>query len=800
MLAAAVLAAGIGALWLRSRLVTSLPALDGEVELGALSSAVEIERDGLGVPTVHAATRLDAARALGFLHGQERFFQMDLLRRKAAGELAAIVGPAAVDLDRRARAHRFRARAEAAVARSGPEARGIVEAYTAGVNEGLAALGDVPPEYLALRAKPEPWRPEDSTLVVMSMYLELQGYLWARESARGLIYDVLPRELADFLSPPGTAWDAPIVGLPVPGSGAAASTRGGAPGPVARGGRAVEAGAEPEAEIEAAPVAGSNNWAVAGTRARDGGALVANDMHLPLGLPNIWYRACLLIGGAQGAPPQRIAGVTLPGVPAVVAGSNGHVAWGFTNTNGDWADLIVLEPDPADPQRYLGPAGPLAFEHFEERIAVKGGADVALEVLETIWGPVVDVDHLGRPRALRWVAHLPDATDIGLLALEHARTVEEALDAAAAAGMPAQNIVVADDTGRIGWSVAGRIPVRVPGDATRPLPWREAGPPWSAWIDAAGYPRVVDPGSGRLWTANNRVVDPPLVDALGDGGYDLGARAAQIRDDLLRLDAASEADLLAIQLDDRALFLAPWRELLLDVLKRAGASADPRHAELARRIEQGWTGRASIDSVGYRLVRAWRFYLARQVFRHLAAPAVAVDKNLVWGSVTGQYEGPLWRLVTERPAQLLDPRFASWDEEILAAADVMLDELKNEQGGIDFDALTWGARNTVRVGHPLSRAVPRLARWLDIPPEPLPGDSNMPRVQTPDFGASERFVVSPGREERGIFHMPGGQSGHFLSPWYRAGHAAWAAGEATPFLPGAAQHRLTLRPRAGSRE
>jgi len=422
---------------------------------------------------------------------------------------------------------------------------------------------------------------------------------------------------------------------------------------------------------------------------------------------------------------------------------------------------------------------------------------VVLEVLETIWGPVVDRDHRERERALRWVAHLLDATDIGLLALEHVRTVEEALEAAAGAGMPAQNFVVADEGGRIGWSVAGRIPLRAPGDATRPVSWRAAGPPWTAWLDAPSYPRVVDPESGRLWTANNRVVDPPLLDPLGDGGFDLGARALQIRDGLLRLDAASEVDLLAIQLDHRALFLAPWRELLLEVLKRPGAAAaDPRRAELARRVERDWSGRASIDSVAYRLVRSFRYFLARQIFRSLAAPAVAVDADLGWGSVTAQYEGPLWRLVTERPEHLLDPRFATWDEQLLAAVDELLDEYADDAGEIDFAALTWGARNTVRVGHPLSLAVPRLARWLDIPPRPLPGDSHMPRVQAPDFGASERFVVSPGREENGIFHMPGGQSGHFLSPFYRIGHEAWAAGQATPFLPGPARHHLTLRPRA----
>jgi penicillin amidase len=158
-----------------------------------------------------------------------------------------------------------------------------------------------------------------------------------------------------------------------------------------------------------------------------------------------------------------------------------------------------------------------------------------------------------------------------------------------------------------------------------------------------------------------------------------------------------------------------------------------------------------------------------------------------------QWEGPLWSIVTQRPMHLLDPSFQSWDERLLATVDRLLLEFENEDGRPLAD-YTWGERNTTRIQHPLSMAIPRLSTWLDAPAEPLPGDSGMPRVQGPTFGASERFVVSPGREADGIFHMPGGQSGHFLSPYYMKGHEAWARGEATPFLPGEPEHWLTLTP------
>ncbi len=245
---------------------------------------------------------------------------------------------------------------------------------------------------------------------------------------------------------------------------------------------------------------------------------------------------------------------------------------------------------------------------------------------------------------------------MGLFELEQARTVQEALAVAAGTGLPAQNFVVADREGRIGWTLIGPIPRRHGGDATRPVPWHRAGGPWDDWLEPADYPSIVDPPSGRLWTANNRVVGPPLLDALGDGGFDLGARARQIRDDLLELERATPADLLAVQLDDRALFLERWRELLLDVLDHDAVAADTRRAELRSWVAEGWSGRAAVGSVGYRLVRAFRLFLAEQVFDAITAPCRETDERFSYQRATNQWEQPLWELVTERPPHLLDPR------------------------------------------------------------------------------------------------------------------------------------------------
>lgn len=785
-----VIAAGGGFLWLRGRLVASLPVLDGEIPLAGLTAPVSVERDALGVPTVRGSNRLDLHRALGFVHAQERFFQMDLLRRRAAGELAELVGPGAVPMDRTVRVHRFRARAEAGLATAAPQTRTMLAAYTDGVNAGLAALGDVPPEYVALRLPPRAWAPEDSLLIVMAMYIDLQGSLWRRESNRGVLFEVLPRELAEFLTPAGTTWDAALEGTAIPSPEI--------PGPEVYDLRQrVASLAAPHSKRLPSPfkvTAGSNNWAVAGTHTADGRALLANDMHLPLRLPNIWFRVSVVLeGGEASGGENRMVGVSLPGMPVIVMGSNGHIAWGLTNSNGDWADLILIESDPANTGSYRTSDGSRPFERHEELIHVNGADDVVIDVLETMWGPVIDEDHHGRQRSLRWVAHEPAGTNSVLLELERARNVDEAVEIAARSGIPGQNFVVADRDGRIAWTIAGRIPRRHPAEATRPIPWHEAGGPWDEWLEPAAYPRIVDPPSGRVWTANNRIIDRPRLDLLGDGGFDLGARAGQIRDDLLGLEAATERDLLDVQLDDRALFLERWRRLLLEVLDDAAVADDPRRRELRELVESNWTGRASVDSAGYRMVRGFRVFLADQVFGSITAPCAAVDERFDFGWTTNQSEGPLWRLVSERPPHLLDPRFEDWNGQFLSAVDALLDYYVTEDGP-ELSERTWGRRNTSRIRHPLSLVAPQLSRWLDVPPEALPGDSNMPRVQAPAFGASERVVVSPGREERGIFHMPGGQSGHVLSPYYRRGHDAWVRGEASPLLPGPTEYTLTLLP------
>jgi penicillin amidase len=810
--AALVLAGGAGGVYLGLRLRESLPLAAGERAIPGLAAPVRIERDALGVPLVRGRSRADLARATGFLHAQERFFQMDLLRRRSAGELSELVGAAALPADREVRVLQLRAVARRAVAVLPPDERELLQAYTEGVAAGLGALGQPPFEYLVLRAEPAPWRPEDSLLCALTMYLTLQGELPGQESTLGLMHDLLPPALFEFLAAKGTEWDAPLEGEPfgqpsVPGPEVvdlrrpAPSTATGpeaavpprpAPGRTATfDGGWKETGLALDGEW---PSLGSNNWAIAGTHTASGAALVANDMHLGISVPNTWYRASLVLDAGTGE--RRVTGVTLPGSPFVVVGSNGQVAWAFTNSQGDWADLVVLDAEPGDPDAYRTPQGPRRFEHEAETLQVKGGASETLEVLRTIWGPVVDTDHAGRRRALAWVALRDGGLNATLMRLEGAGDLDQALALAPQCGIPNQNFVVADAAGRIGWTIMGRIPRRFGHDGRLPVSWADGTRGWDGWLPAADYPRLVDPPSGRIWTANARVADGTDLAKIGFGGYDLGARQRQIRDDLLALDKATEADMLRVQLDDRALFLARWQKQLLGLLTPEATAGKPLRAE-ARALVERWGGHASVDSVGYRIVRAFRLRVAKDAFAPLVAPCRAADAKFDYlGSRENrghrQWEGPLWALVTQRPAHLLDPRFESWDELQLVALDAVLAELAGD--GARLAERTWGERNTTLIQHPLSRALPALARLLDMPRQPLPGDSHMPRFQSPSAGASERLAVSPGHEERGYFHMPTGESGHPRSPHYADGHSAWARGEPTPFLPGPVVEVLTLTP------
>ncbi|WP_109476503.1 penicillin acylase family protein [Paraburkholderia sp. C35] len=795
-LAVALLCAALLGGWLLLR--GSLAQLDGTHSAPSLSAPVTIERDALGVPTIHGATRDDVAYATGFLHAQERFLQMDLLRRVAAGEMSALVGPNALDLDRRNRLYRFRARAHAVAESMPADQRQRLERYTAGVNDGLAALSSRPFEYWMLRTKPEPWRAEDSLLIVYAMYLDLQSSETRRILSRAVLRDRVSADLYAFLLPSASHWDAPFDHASTPPAEAARlpATRPdwlSAPKPVSVAGDSTDDARE--------AAVGSNGWVVDGAHSAHGGAILASDMHLGLSLPNIWYRVSLMWPAGDGLPMHAMTGVSLPGTPLLIAGSNGKIAWGFTNSYGRFIDLIELHRKADDPLQYRTPDGKWARAEVQhERIDVKGGASVDFPVTETRWGPELIIG--ARAYALRWVAYDREAVNVNLQKVEEAKTVEEALHIAQTSGLPTQNIMVADSRGKIGWTLAGPLPQRDPADA-------QSGPDsdtpydsttykgWQRYLPPEAYPKRIDPPLGRLWTANNRVITSREAALIGDAGADLGARASQIRDDLLAAPSPDEHAMLSIQTDDRAQWIEVWRRAALDALDANALEDHPKRAAFRQQLV-AWNGRADADAVGYRLTRGFFNGLYDAWFGRLDADLASAipgggNSNLQLGlrAANSRYVA-LMETLAEHHAWVPDG-YTDWRAFMLDRIDHTIAQLP---ANTPIDAARWGDRNRAAIEHPFARIVPAWLPWarasLSAPHDPLPGDMNMPRVQTPNFGASERMVVSPGREQSGVFEMPGGQSGHPLSPYFLAGHEAWVHGEKTSFLPGAPVHRLIL--------
>lgn len=756
----------------------SLPVLQG-VQPAALKSAVTVSRDKLGYLTIRANNQLDAVYSLGFSHAQDRFFQMDLLRRNAAGELAELFGSAALSTDKERRIHRFRDRAELILANVSKADQQLLQRYTDGVNDGLNSLGMPPFEYLLLTSRPRAWHSVDSLLVIFSMYLDLQETLGMDELAQGVLKQQVPPDWYQFLTQHSANWqaaidDSQVSAIPMPASPYPAWLK----TPPANACQSCDPRRRTPNDSRDI---GSNNFAIAASHSKAGRAIVADDMHLSVRVPGIWYKAQLIYGEAE--QQVSVAGVSLPGAPAIVAGSNGHIAWGYTNSTADWNDVIKLELDDSG-KKYRTPSGWQEFSYNNEVIKIKGEPDLVLLMKETQWGPLLPAPF--DSYALRWVAHDKEAVNIELTRLAEQTSVSAALQHAGKMGIPAQNLLVADRNGQIGWTIAGPIPQRQISDWDVPQDWSGGNQYWDGYLNAADYPKISD--KALLWTANARTVGNEHLAKLGNGGYDLGARGKQIANRLHALPQHDEQSLHAIQLDHEALFLQPWRELLLSVL-----TVDfVRQHQLQdyRKAVDTDSKAASPDSTGYPLVRAFRDKTLTLLFAPLATQLEQQQlsiRDLKWSAET-----PGWAMLQARRPDTLPASFHSWDALLQQA---VLDS-KQELHAIVIDdrPLNWGLLNTGDFRHPLTQAVEFLSPWLNMPKTPMAGDRHMPRVQMTVHGQSERMVVAPGHEQDGILVVPAGQSGHPLSEFYRADHDAWLEEQPLGFLPGPEKYQLILQP------
>ncbi|WP_447963621.1 penicillin acylase family protein [Nitrospira sp. Ecomares 2.1] len=763
----------------------SLPVLDGDVKIGGIQAPVTVTFDPQGIPTIIAGSRLDALRALGFVTAQDRLFQMDVLRRSSAGRLAEVFGESVVDMDIKQRTVGFTQVADAVMRRMPEEQRSALEAYAEGVNAFLDQMEGLPVECVMLGYRPEIWRPADSVLVVLGMFQVLNGYE-EDERMRTVMGSVLPDDVLAFLVPAVDAYtDKLLRGItsqaamsPIPVQTLATIRR---PLDLSRMSRSSIVNSDK-------PVVGSNAWAIGGSRTTDGRAILANDMHLDVAVPNIWYRVQLQYEDVE------MAGIVVPGIPVMITGSNGYVAWGLTNVEGDFLDLVQVELNPRNAQEYATPEGWRSFTTRGETIVVKDGDDRQVEVKETLWGPLASEPLLGRPVAIRWTALDPDAVDVGLLHLDRVRSLSEAISVVNRAAGPANNVLLADRDGHIAWTYTGRIPIRHGFDGSVSLSWADGQAGWSGFIEPDQLPRIVNPPSGFLVNANQRMVDgndPYVIGHSFAGGY----RAYRITERLHTMVPAREPDLFSIQLDTTTEIYEFYRSLALELLSQAVVQQKP-HLWEAHRVLDAWNGKADAGSIGIGLLAEFRNSLARSVFTPFLEECREKDEGFVYD---GNLDTPLRALLTAQVPQLLPDQehFTDWHGFLLHVLEQSIEDLKARYHVVTLSELTWGTMNRVEMVHPLGNAIPGLGYVLNMPDEEMPGCSQCVRVISGSLTASQRMVVSPAHHEDGIFHMPGGQSGHPFSPHYRDQQPYWSKGIPTPLLAGPVTHRLTLSPLPG---
>ena len=788
------------ATWIYSQIDSALPILDGKKTVFGLTKSATIERDDQGIVTIKASNRLDVAVATGFVHAQERFFQMDLLRRNSAGELSSLFGSVALEHDKSIRIHRFRERATDIVNQLPTEQKELLKAYTRGVNQGLKYISSHPFEYLLLQQEPTQWSEEDSILTIFSMYIDLQYTDGQRERTLGLMKAILSADVYAFLNPLGNVWDAAIDNSQYQPSSMPKNAW-----PSASSANLITIEKSHNTAIndvskkyQADEFPGSNNWGVSGEISNTGSAIIANDMHLGIRVPNTWFRASFEYPSTANKK-VKITGATLPGTPNITVGSNGQIAWGFTNSYGDYSDVIKIKSVNNDTQ-YMTKNGAKDFSFHKQIIAIKDEQPVEITIKETIWGPIIGKNSQGELLAYRWVAHDKEAVNFIATELELATSVKEAFSIAAHSGIPSQNMMVGDKSGNLGWTIMGPIPKKFGNTGETPTYWHNGDNGWTGYLSPANYPQILNPKDNRLWTANSRVVGGEMLEKIGNGGYALGARSKQIRENLFALNTFNEESLLAIALDDRATFLQPWVNFLLSKVLNDDALTDEvinKHRQFQQvkdLLSEDKALSASIDSVSYRLVRNFRINVRDLVFSEFNSTLKNVDDIYSFRSISAQIEVPLWQLVNQQPDNFLMRPLNSWQAVFNQALQQTIDDMTylDENNKQALTKATWGQQNTSEIHHPLSQSIPFIGRWLDMPAKALSGDSYMPKVQGKRFGASERMVVSPGHEETGIFHMPTSQAGHPWSPYYKKGHTDWEQGTASPFLPGETKYKLTL--------
>ncbi len=739
-----LLAALSGLLWLRS----SLPPAERTLRVQGLTSPVRITRDAMGIPTIAARNDADAAFALGYVHAEDRLFQMDLRRRFAAGRLAEWFGAPAVDSDRMMRTLGLARAAERQYEVLPREVQAGLKAYAAGVNAYLRdRRSALPLEYYLLRAEPEPWRPTDTLIAGKLMAWLLAGNYRSELVHAHVAERVKPEEL-------------PILYPAYPKDG-----------PVVLGDLAPIYRALPLDRLIALmpaiedPARASNNWVVDGSHTVSGKPILANDPHLELQIPGFWYLARLV------TPDHTVSGGTIAGSPVVIIGQNERIAWGFTNTGSDVSDLFIEKIDPDDAGKYLTPTGPQPFVTRKETIGVRGADPVEITVRETRHGPVVsDLAGFAPPSAEPGYALALQATYLmdgdrtpqAFWEMNRATDWPSFYRALAKFDAPEQNVVYADVDGHIAFAAPARVPIRAKGDGWMPMPGWTGEYDWTGFVPFDELPQVVDPPSGRIVTANNKIVPDSYRFFLGRD-WDTPYRAQRIAG-LLERQPQSPETTAAIQHD----IFSTMADRLLPLMLDTPAATPQARAALERL--KSWDRRMDKDKVEPLLFTAWLRELNRMLLADKLGPAFedywGLHPDVIMGILTDHKD---W--CDDRTTEVVEV----CSEQLGSALNRALDELTRAYGS-DMDEWRWGRAHPAEFRHPLLSRVWGLRSLFRVA---IPADGGNDTINRGGMeirnnaapyqdvlGPGMRMVVDMANPAAAHFMVVPGQSGNPLSPNY----------------------------------
>jgi len=770
--------AAIAAAGMYLHLRRSLPVLEGEIAVAGLSGRVEILRDPYGIPHIFAASVEDAQLALGFVHAQDRLWQMEMNRRIGSGRLAEILGPRALEADRFLRTLGVRRVAEANLRRYDKETLALLQAYAAGVNAFLDSGPVLPPEFWLLRASPEPWTPADTVVWTKMMAWDLGGN-WRNELLRLRMSKSMSRARVEEFFPPYPGDAAMKLPELLSNSGSDPDLR--------------RSGSDPDLAGLGFTGGASNSWVLNGSRTATGKPLLANDPHLGLTAPSLWYFAHM------SAPGIEVIGASLPGVPGILLGRNERIAWGFTNTDPDVQDLY-LEKDDA------------RFTVIEDVIKVRGAPDEKIRIRVSRHGPVIsDVSRLaqeaappGHAIAMAWTALAEDDMTVQAGArLQRAHNWTQFLAALRDFHAPQQNVTYADVEGNVGFIAAGKVPVRKPENTLMglaPAPGWDRRYDWAGFIPFEELPRLYNPSSGAIVTANHKITPhgyPHYITSEWQAPY----RARRIEELLAALPRHGTPSFARMQLDTVSLAA---KELLPKLLSTKPASAE---GQAALQLLSAWDGNMEAPRAEPLILAAWWRELARAIFAdelgEAFRPAWATRPAFVNNVLANRDGQSRWC------DDVRTGKRETCAEVLQVSLEKALQDLRSRYG--EPRNWKWGEAHEARLRHRPFTRDNWLRRWFDVA-VPSPGDAYTVNVGRSEFqddadpysnrhAASLRAIYDLADPQASLFIHPGGQSGNPLSPHYRSFANAWARGEYAPMLTDRSRleaqgvQRLVLTPR-----